>query len=144
MPRRSDGSEPMTEDTRVRAGSADRFGYSWHIFQEILPEHHEQFLRWSAALPRQAWRGARFLDAGCGIGRNSHWAMVEGAMGGVAIDLDDRSLAVARSNLARHPSVEVRRQSIYDISEQDAFDIAFAIGVIHHLEEPQAAIERLV
>jgi SAM-dependent methyltransferase len=134
----------MTEDTRVRTGSADRFGFSWNIFREILPEHHEQFLRWSTALPRQAWRGARFLDAGCGIGRNSYWAMVEGAVGGTAIDLDDRSLDVARANLARYRSIEVRRQSIYDITEEDAFDIVFAIGVIHHLEAPEEALQRLV
>jgi len=134
----------MIEDPRARGGSADRFGFSWHIFHEILPEHHEQFLHWSAALPRHTWRGARFLDAGCGIGRNSHWAMIEGAAGGIAIDLDDRSLDVARANLKRHPSIEVRRQSIYDILEENVFDIAFSIGVIHHLEEPEAALRRLV
>jgi len=132
------------EDTQVRAGSADRFGFSWHIFRDILPQHHEQFLRWSVALPRHRWRGARFLDAGCGIGRNSHWAMMEGAAGGTAIDFDDRSLDVARANLERYPSVEVRHQSIYDIAEENAFDIAFAIGVIHHLEAPEAALKRLV
>jgi SAM-dependent methyltransferase len=141
---RSRNREQMIEDPRVRGGSADRFGFSWHIFREILPEHHEQFLRWSAAVPRQAWRGARFLDAGCGNGRNSHWAMIEGATGGIAIDLDDRSLNVARANLERYPSVEVRRQSIYDISEESSFDIAFSIGVIHHLEQPEAALMRLV
>jgi SAM-dependent methyltransferase len=134
----------MTEDPRVRGGSADRFGFSWHIFREILPEHYEQFLRWSAALPRHTWRGARFLDVGCGIGRNSHWAMMEGAAGGIAIDLDDRSLDVARANLERYPSVEVRRESIYDIPEENSFDIVFSIGVIHHLEDPEAAIKRLV
>lgn len=134
----------MIAHARVRVGSADRFGFSWHIFGEIRPEHHEQFLHWSAAVPRQTWRGARFLDAGCGIGRNTHWAMIEGAAGGVAIDVDDRSLNAARNNLERHPSIEVRRQSIYEISEKNTFDISFAIGVIHHLEQPEAALRRLV
>jgi SAM-dependent methyltransferase len=134
----------MTEDPRTRSGSADRFGFSWHIFREILPEHHEQFLRWSAALPRSAWQGARFLDAGCGTGRNSHWAMIEGASGGVAIDLDDHSLDVTRANLGRYPTIEVRRQSIYDMPEENVFDVVFSIGVIHHLEEPAVAVKRLV
>jgi len=127
----------------VDLGSPDRFGYSWAIFSEILPEHREQFLRWTAALPREAWRNARFLDAGCGIGRNSHWAMLEGAAGGVAMDIDERSLAAARKNLAPHRALEVRNQSIYDIPEQDAFDVVFSIGVIHHLAEPAAALARL-
>ena len=127
----------------LHLGSPDRFGYSWAIFSEIQPVHHEQFLRWSAALPRQAWKGARFLDAGCGMGRNSYWAMHEGAAGGVAVDVDERSLAAARKNLKRHPTIEVRDQSIYDIPEENAFDVAFSIGVIHHLSDPQAAVKRL-
>ena len=100
-------------DNLTHRGSPDRFGYSWAIFHEILPEHREQFLRWTAALPPEAWSGARFLDAGCGIGRNSHWAAQEGAAAGVALDVDERSLAAARENLKPHATVEVRHQSIY-------------------------------
>ena len=124
-------------------GSPDRFGYSWAIFSEIIPEHREQFLRWSAAMPRDTWKNALFIDAGCGIGRNSYWAMLEGAAGGVAIDLDDRSLAAARKNLESYPGLEVRKQSVYEIPEEGKFDIAFSIGVIHHLAEPIAALQRL-
>jgi SAM-dependent methyltransferase len=131
-------------DNKISGGSPERFGYSWAIFRDILPEHQEQFLRWSSALPRSAWHGATFVDGGCGIGRNSHWAMVEGAKGGVALDVDDRSLDAARANLAPHPAVEVRHQSIYEIAEENFADIAFSIGVIHHLEDPDAAVARLV
>jgi SAM-dependent methyltransferase len=133
--------KPAMDD--VLGGSAERFGYSWHIFSEVLPIHREQFLRWCSALPPEAWRGARFIDVGCGIGRNSLWAMREGASAGVAIDVDDRSLTAARRNLAGI-SVEVRRESAYDISEVAAFDVAFSIGVIHHLEAPEKALARMV
>lgn len=131
-------------DIRSHRGSPERFGYSWAIFREILPEHREQFLRWTAALPRGVWKDAYFLDAGCGIGRNSHWAMLEGAAGGVASDIDERSLSAARENLQPHAAVEVRNQSIYEISEEDAFDIVFSIGVIHHLAEPDAALRQMI
>ena len=131
-------------DTRAQRGSPDRFGYSWSIYSEILPEHHEQFVRWTSALPREAWKGALFLDAGCGIGRNSHWAMLEGAAGGVAFDIDDRSLSAARKNLDPYPTISVRTQSIYEIPEENYFDIAFSIGVIHHLAEPEAALRQLI
>ena len=130
-------------DTRVHRGSPDRFGYSWSIFSEILPEHREQFVLWTAALPRSVWKGTQILDAGCGIGRNTHWAMLEGAAGGVAFDVDERSLAAARKNLKRYPTIEVRHQSIYEIPEENYFDIAFSIGVIHHLAEPEAALRQL-
>jgi SAM-dependent methyltransferase len=134
----------MAVDAQIHAGSPDRFGYSWSIFREILPEHREQFLAWTAALPRETWRDAFFLDAGCGIGRNSYWAMAEGAAGGVAIDVDERSIAVARANLERYPSVDLRNHSIYEPVAADAFDIVFSIGVVHHLAEPEKALAALV
>ena len=133
----------MSDDDRIREGSPERFGFSWGRFNEILPQHQEQFRRWSASVPRAAWRGARFVDAGCGIGRNSFWAMREGAVGGVALDVDERSLAAARRNLAELPSVEVRHQSIYEIEAEPPVDIAFSIGVIHHLSDPPAALRRM-
>jgi SAM-dependent methyltransferase len=123
-------------------GSPERFGYSWDHYAELLPEHEEQFLRWTA-LDRAAWQGARFLDGGCGIGRNSYWPMQYGAAGGVAIDVDDRTLGRACHNLAPFPSVEVRKQSIYEIPEENEFDIAFSIGVVHHLADPDTAVARL-
>lgn len=125
-------------------GSPERFGYSWDRYGEILPDHEEQFLRWTAPLRREDWREKYFLDGGCGIGRNSYWPMTYGASGGVAADIDDRTLRRAKANLARFPSVEVRRQSIYDIQEEDVFDIVFSIGVVHHLEFPEAAMTALV
>src|SRR5437016_10690436 len=87
-------------------GSPERFGYSWDCYSDLLPAHEEQFLRWTA-LEKSAWQGVRFLDGGCGIGRNSHWAMVYGAAGGLAIDINDLTLSHARENLARFPTVEV-------------------------------------
>ena len=136
-------------DTAVRPGSElakgspERFGYSWDRYADVLPQHEEQFLRWTAS-DKSFWKGLRFLDAGCGIGRNAYWPMTYGAAGGVAIDVDDRTLERARQNLSPFPQVEVRKQSIYDIAETDAFDVAFSIGVVHHLSEPDAAVARLV
>jgi SAM-dependent methyltransferase len=40
--------------------------------------------------------------------------------------------------------LEVRKQSIYDLAEADTFDVAFSIGVVHHLSDPDAAVARLV
>jgi SAM-dependent methyltransferase len=123
-------------------GSPDRFGYSWDHYADLLPEHEEQFLRWTA-LDKSFWKGVRFIDAGCGIGRNSYWPMRYGASSGLAADVDDRTLGRARQNLARFPNMEVRKQSIYEIAETDTFDIAFSIGVVHHLSDPDSAVARL-
>jgi SAM-dependent methyltransferase len=125
------------------AGSPDRFGYSWHIYGDILPEHEEQFRRWTAPLQPSDWQGARVLDAGCGIGRNSYWPLRYGARSAVLIDVDHRSLEHARRNLAAFPQAEVQFHSIYDPIAPGTFDIAFSIGVIHHLAQPELAVQRL-
>jgi SAM-dependent methyltransferase len=125
-------------------GSSDRFGYSWDRFFDLTPEQEEQFKLWTTPVdPVNGWKGVRFLDAGCGMGRNSYWAIKNGARSGVAIDLDDRTLDRARSNLSQF-AVAVHKASIYEIPFQNEFDIAFSIGVIHHLEFPHLAIQQLV
>jgi SAM-dependent methyltransferase len=131
-------------DARDRQGSPDRFGYEWGTYADILPVYEEQFRRWTPRLKPADWQGATFLDVGCGMGRNSFWPMSYGAAGGVAIDLDERSLAAARRNMAQYPTLVVRQGSAYELPFVDQFDIAFSIGVIHHLEFPGRALAGMV
>ena len=139
--------EPMTPSDREHGedhrGSPDRFGYSWEHFHELTREQERQFQLWTSHLSPRDWKGKTFLDAGCGAGRNSYWAMSYGAASCLSIDLDERSLAAARRNLEKYPSAEVHRCSIYEIPYQDRFDIVFSIGVIHHLSDPALAVRKL-
>jgi SAM-dependent methyltransferase len=130
----------LDEVTRDLRGSPDRFGYEWGTYAKILPEYEEQFRRWTVYLAPEDWWGRSFLDVGCGMGRNSFWAMSYGAREGVAVDINECSLAAARHNLAGFRSLEVMRASVYDLPFADRFDIAFAIGVIHHLDDPARAL----
>jgi len=123
--------------------SSDRFGYEWHNYPEIFPDYEKQFLRWTAPLGPEDWRGKSFLDAGCGMGRNSFWPMRYGAVSGTAIDLDQRSLVVPKRSLSAFPSMRIERVSVYDLPYRDAFDIAFSIGVVHHLEDPERALRAI-
>lgn len=124
----------------IASGSPDRFGYEWGEYAEMRPEYEEQFRRWTAPLTPDDWNGKAFLDVGCGMGRNSAWPASYGAAEGLAIDVDPRSLASARKTLAPFPQVKVDERSAYEINEADRFDIAFSIGVIHHLEHPERAL----
>jgi SAM-dependent methyltransferase len=128
----------------LSAGSPDRFGYEWHNYPELRSEYEQQFRHWTAHLEPEDWRGLTFLDVGCGMGRNSYWAMAYGAAGGLAIDVDERSLAAARRTLAPFPNVRVEERSAYAIGCQDEFDIVFSIGVIHHLQNPERALASMV
>jgi SAM-dependent methyltransferase len=129
-----------TTTTEIAGGSPERFGYEWGKYAAIAPEYQEQFRRWLPFFAAADWKGKTFIDVGCGMGRNSYWPLKDGAAKGYSIDLDDRSLAAARRNLAEFPGSEVQKCSAYDIALQDEVDIAFSIGVIHHLEFPSKAL----
>lgn len=134
----------MTDQVRNDLkGSPDRFGYEWDAYAEILPEHEEQFRRWTAPLSLEDWWGKDFLDVGCGMGRNSFWPLKYGASSGVAVDIDERSLQTARRNLRSFPTMQVMSTSVYDLPFKDRFDLAFSIGVIHHLEYPERALKKM-
>jgi len=127
----------------LAAGSPDRFGYEWQHYSDLRPEHERQFLGWTVHLAPADWRGKTFLDVGCGMGRNSYWPLRYGAQSGVAIDVDCRSLSAARRTLEAFTNATVREASAYDVGYRNHFDIAFSIGVIHHLEYPERALKAM-
>jgi SAM-dependent methyltransferase len=140
----NDSTTKASGDAAVAAGSPDRFGFEWQTYPELRQEYEEQFRRWTSPIDTSEWRDRTFIDVGCGMGRNSYWPMTYGASAGVAIDVNEGSLASARRTLSSFPTVSVRHLSAYDIDYRDEFDIAFSIGVIHHLENPQRALEAMV
>lgn len=134
----------MTSSTAIKSGSPDRFGYEWKTYSEMRPEYEDQFRRWTPHLDRDDWRGKIILDVGCGMGRNTYWPLTYGAKESVSIDVDESSLAAARRTLAQFPNAAVKHMSAYEIDYADHFDIAYSIGVIHHLEQPQLALGQMV
>ena len=126
------------------AGSPERFGYEWAKYNELRPDYETQFRRWTPFFQPDDWRGKSVLDVGCGTGRNSFWPMKYGAASATAIDVDVQSLDVARRNLSQFAGASVLQRSAYDVGFENHFDVAFSIGVIHHLEHPQTAIAQMV
>ena len=125
-------------------GTADQFGYEWARYSEILAEHKGQFLTWISPLTPRELAGRSILDVGCGSGRNSYWAARCGAAHIMACDVDERTLGAARRNLAGFSNVEVVRCSTYELPWRHRFDLVMSIGVVHHLDDPRRAVERLV
>lgn len=121
-------------------GSPERFGYAWAHYAALKPEYEQQFRKWLPFYGADDWRGKRFLDVGCGMGRNSYWPLRDGATYGVSVDIDERSLAAARRTLSEFPNSEVQYCSAYELPWVSDFDIAYSIGVIHHLEFPERAL----
>lgn len=124
--------------------SHERFGYEWERYDALHARYEDQFLNWVAPLAPADFAGARVLDAGCGMGRNSFWPLHYGAASVVAFDLDERSVAAAKRTLrAFDERADVRVHSIYAIPYKEQFDIVLSIGVVHHLDDPVAAVRQL-
>jgi SAM-dependent methyltransferase len=143
MTKASKESPDNTPTQDITTGSPDRFGYSWEKFTQLSSIQEEQFNQWSSALPASEWKDALFLDVGCGMGRNSVYACKKGIKSGDAIDVDQRSLDAAKQNL-QGLAVNTQYMSAYEIEFKEKFDIAFSIGVIHHLEHPEKAIQQMM
>src|SRR3989338_4637337 len=109
--------------------SSERFGYEWQKYPALTPDYEEQFRAWISPLGQEDFVGKSFLDAGCGMGRNSYWPLEWGAAKAVAFDFDRRSVDAASRNLSAFPQAQVMFKSIYDISWSSEFDVAFSIGV---------------
>src|SRR3989344_3630927 len=124
--------------------SSDRFGYEWNKYSYLHPNYEKQFRNWTYPLTPDDFRGKAVLDAGCGMGRNSVWPLQWGAKKVVAFDCDNKSLDAAKKNLSSYPQAQVVFSSIYDIAWKNEFDIAFSIGVIHHLKDPKKGIQNMV
>ena len=123
--------------------SQERFGFEWKKYSSIEPNHEIQFKRWVYPLSEKDFFGKDVLDAGCGMGRNSYWPLKWGAKLVTAFDFDKRSVESAQRTLSEFKNAEVSYQSIYSIDFKDKFDIAFSIGVVHHLADPDSAVRNL-
>lgn len=86
--------------------------------------------------------GWHCLEVGCGIGSIAQWLATRVAPRGhvVASDLDLRYIADLKV-----PNLEVRKLNILeDPIEPAAYDLVTARAILHHVTEPQLAVERML
>jgi SAM-dependent methyltransferase len=125
------------------AETADAFGWQWHAFSEQLPAFREEFLEWLAPVTPDTFRGKRVLDAGCGKGRHLLATAEFGAEHVVGIDISS-AVEVARQATADLPAVDIVQGDLLTPPlREEAFDLIYSVGVVHHVPEPSAAIQAL-
>jgi 2-polyprenyl-3-methyl-5-hydroxy-6-metoxy-1,4-benzoquinol methylase len=88
--------------------------------------HHEQMRVLKAILPDL--KGKRVLDVGCGTGRVSRYLVQLGAEV-VGVDFSEQAIAIARQQNSSE-NITYRVQSIFDLTDTNAYDIVICWGVI--------------
>jgi 2-polyprenyl-3-methyl-5-hydroxy-6-metoxy-1,4-benzoquinol methylase len=145
---------PINFDFRDQIQFADcmtrqfAFGENWTNFSSLIDNTRvaaaqQGLLRLISA---EAWRGAWFLDIGCGSGLSSLAAGRLGVARIHAIDIDPKCVATTRSVLTSAQDLKTPwNADVMDVSDLDPdrhgrFDIVYSWGVLHHTGEMWAAL----
>lgn len=109
------------------------FGREWQAYADMLPEHDEEFARYFDLVDLDTLGQKRVMDLGCGMGRWSY-LMAPHAEELVLVDFSD-AIFVARETLrGRHERVLFFHGDITKLPfVDDAADLAYCLGVLHHL-----------
>lgn len=90
----------------------------WHELKKMLPD----------------FKGKKVLDLGCGFGWHCIYAMEQGAVSAVGIDISSKMLEEARKK-TKFSNVEYIQMPIEDINfEENSFDIVISSLAFHYIE----------
>jgi SAM-dependent methyltransferase len=128
---------------RGTRATAQKFGAQWRVFDELGPHHDAQFRDWIAPVTEAFIRGRCVLELGCGKGRHTRLVAAWGAREVVAVDIS-AAVDIAYDHTRDYRQVHVIQADINKLPLKRAFDYAFSVGVIHHLENPAAGFRALV
>jgi SAM-dependent methyltransferase len=138
------------DDARRNLDTAtvEGFGAEWSRFdQAALPddERAQIFEQYFAVFPWDALpEGAVGFDLGCGSGR---WAALVAPRVGMlhCVDASPEALDVARRNLLGHANCAFHVASVDALPfAAESMDFGYALGVLHHVPDTQAAIAAAV
>lgn len=117
--------------------TGESFAYEWKtIYRENDYERSNFFHFLSPFVRQEDIQGKVALDIGCGSGRFSKQAVLAGAKIVFATDVGG-SVEVAHEMVKEFPNVCVVQADIYAMPFQQTIDLAFCIGVLHHLPKPK-------
>lgn len=123
--------------------TAESFAYEWkYIYKENDYEKQNFYHFLSPYLNEKDLKGKRTLDIGCGSGRFTKWAALSDTELSFGTDLGE-TVEVAYAMTKHLPNVCIVQADIYDMPFEKVFDIAYSIGVLHHLPQPQQGFSRL-
>ena len=125
--------EASFDEERRRTAAA--FGYSWTHYPKQNPYTEDQWRDWIHPLAEADFAGKVVLDAGCGLAGFAEYASAWGAARVVGADISE-AVDAARERLGDR--VELVQADLYALPfAPRSFDLAYSIGVLHHLPDPE-------
>jgi SAM-dependent methyltransferase len=113
----------------------DRFALDYDRFVSLLPG---QNTAWLLGL---GLKGKRALEAGCGSGHAVE-ALADSFEEVIGLDLSGPLIEIAEAKRAR-ANVRYVVEDLFDLQDEDGFDLVYSHTMLHHLEDYRAALEHL-
>jgi SAM-dependent methyltransferase len=122
--------------TQDQKDTADAFGYEWTRYSTITQEDRREFLDWISPLTPKEFEDRIVIDGGCGKGRHVLLAAQFNARSVVGIDLS-AAVEAAYRNTVHLSNVHIIQADMSFLPFARPFDLAYSIGVLHHLPVPK-------
>ena len=121
----------------VKLETASRFAEEWTRWSDLRDYYEQEFFDWIAPLGRKDFADQVVFEGGCGKGRHTAIVAGHGARAIVSLDLGE-SAFVAFAHTRRFPNAHVVIGDLLNPPVRPVFDLAFSVGVLHHLPDPAA------
>jgi SAM-dependent methyltransferase len=126
----------------VKLETASRFAEEWTRWSDLRDYYEQEFFDWIAPLTAKDFVDQIVFEGGCGKGRHTAIVASHGAKAIVSLDLGE-SAFVAFAHTRPFPNAHVIIGDLLNPPVRPVFDLAFSVGVLHHLPDPAAGFASL-
>ena len=126
----------------VKLETASRFAEEWTPWSDPRDYYEQEFFDCVAPLAAGDFANQIVFEGGCRKGRHTAIVASHGAKAIVALDLGE-SAFVAFAHTRQFPNAHVVIGHLLNPPGRPVFDLAFSVGVLHHLSDPAAGFASL-
>ena len=139
-----DARFPILDNVPRLAGESyvESFGRQWNRYDVARTEEDEETFQVKTGVDPNGLADKLVLDAGCGGGR---YARLLGDRGARVLGVDLSSAVNKAAELCGGlPNVQIVQADLLDLPiAENAFDLVFSIGVLHHSPDPRGAFAQI-